>query len=370
MKKGGKKWRKQQKAAAEQKANRTEANLKAEIKKEKVDEPSKNNKKILCHHYHRERVEYEPMKRPREEEHYFHAFIDFPFCEEKFEKWYEVKVSDLMPVSDTQCRCSECGKTFPIEKIEQMEQLFKRMNDLYDARVPKTANGFDLHLLKLHKGIEPTYYLKTTEGHTELLGEETNPWMWHASNWNYMSESYWHQDLRWDVPEEYNPVLSFCSLPKDSEAGGQNRGFCNHYGGTPRCVLKFDTKTTLPRLAGGVSSLLFTNQYGICKCEKCRKVFSEEEQAKMNSSLEYLNTPHYYIDEDMSHHEEWWEVLEFYNNDYSDENEPYQLFNIEKAVELSQGIEPLLYHFKSKKIAKKQMEILSEMKWKDGKWQL
>lgn len=81
-------------------------------------------------------------------------------------------------------------------------------------------------------------------------------------------------------------------------------------------------------------------------------MFSVEEQQQLHDLVSYLNTPHYWLKEDMKHHGNWQKVLEYYNHGYLDECEPFKLFNIERAVELSKGVEPVLlyrYFYKDSK---------------------
>lgn len=177
-------------------------------------------------------------------------------------------------------------------------------------------------------------------------------------------------DTDWKVPVEYDHVISFGRLPDDNlnirrYAAFCKHYYCKHYYGAPYCVLKDPANPSLPEFAGITKSHLSTDSNDVCKCIHCGRVFSEEEQVQMGRLIAYLNTPHYCSEEDMSHHEEWHEICAFYDQGYLDENEPFQLFNLEKAVELSKGIEPVWYN-----IRPGINVILSAMKWKDGAWRI
>jgi len=102
-----------------------------------------------------------------------------------------------------------------------------------------------------------------------------------------------------------------------------------------------------PGFVGGTKSRLVTDEAGVYKCYMCHKVFSEEE---------------------MSHHKEWQDVLAFYDEGYLEENEAYQLFNLEKALELSKGIEPVMFHCKNLLKEEYKRKILRSLEWKDNAW--
>ena len=122
----------------------------------------------------------------------------------------------------------------------------------------------------------------------------------------------------------------------------------------------------VPRFVGEAKTALVTDEHGVCKCRMCNKVFSEEEQFKMNQLIAYLNTPHYCTEEDFLHNDEWSKIFQFYDEGYSDDNEPFQLFDLKKALKFSEGIEPIV--FKYKKNNKKK--ILYPMKWQNGAWRI
>lgn len=129
MKKNGKKWRSLHKTVDEK------------IQPTVLNAEKENG--YICYHFHREKIDSEQgirENRPKEEKRDFEKpnfsskfapFMTVP----TFSDWYEVKVSDLRPFSETQCICSKCHQLFPIEKIEQMNKLFERINELYDLSV-------------------------------------------------------------------------------------------------------------------------------------------------------------------------------------------------------------------------------------------
>ena len=124
MKKYGKKWRKLQKEKEMRKANM------------KIGEPySKSRlKKILCLHY---------GGRP--------GGIVPGYC-----------FSKLIPISESECMCCECHKTFPIEKYKQMESLVD-----YLSNKGCMTNGTLIAMLS--DGIEPVYYRRLSETEIEII---------------------------------------------------------------------------------------------------------------------------------------------------------------------------------------------------------
>ena len=86
--------------------------------------------------------------------------------------------------------------------------------------------------------------------------------------------------------------------------------------------------------------------------------------------VSYLNTPHYCTEEDFSYHKEWEKILQFYDEGYSDDNEPFQLFDLEKALALSEGVEPVVYFCKNILDEKSKRKILSTLKWENGSWKM
>ena len=74
-------------------------------------------------------------------------------------------------------------------------------------------------------------------------------------------------------------------LPENS--GGRKRYLCKHYQGTPRGIVIEKSYTDegevfVPVFGGRAESLVFTNPYGVCKCHRCKKVFSADETKKWN----------------------------------------------------------------------------------------
>ena len=129
MKKYGKKWRKLQKEKEIRKANM------------KVGEPySKSRlKKRLCLHY---------GGRP--------GGIVPGYC-----------YSKLIPISESECICSECRKKFPIKKYKQMESLV-------DCLSNKGCITDGALISALSEGIEPVYYRRLSETEIEILETVTD----------------------------------------------------------------------------------------------------------------------------------------------------------------------------------------------------
>jgi len=129
MKKHGKKWRKIQKEK--------------EIRREntKVGEPfsKARHKKHLCLHY---------------------AGIPGGFT------WGHC-YSKLVLISDTECVCCECKKTFSIEKYKQMESLVKYLSN-------KGCITDGALIAALSEGIEPVYYRRLSETEIEILKTVTD----------------------------------------------------------------------------------------------------------------------------------------------------------------------------------------------------
>ena len=325
------------------------------------------NRKWMCEHYHRERISQEQgikENRPKEEETYvdeYQSFLLRPYTSHFYseeEKWkrvfyYDIKVSNLVPISYKLCKCSKCGKIFGIEKIEQMKQIFKQMDELYDKGIYCLT---DLEFLKMWQGLEPVWYRRELGGIRQVLGIEKNVRKWTLGG----------RKMEFEIPDKYTKLDSFVQLPKlklrfDKEAKG-----CSHFSGNPCRIVNTDPSSKQLRIIEEVTPTLTTNSKGICKCSECGKVFSVEEQQQLEHLISYLNTPHYWLKEDMKYQDKWKEVLEYYNQGYLDEHEPFKLFNIEKAVELSKGIEPVLFHKKHYNNSRKK--ILTSYRWKNGKW--
>ena len=129
MKKYGKKWRKLQKEKEMRKANM------------KIGEPySKSRlKKRLCLHY---------GGRP--------GGIVPGYC-----------FSKLIPISESECICSECRKKFPIEKYKQMESLVDYLSN-------KGCITDGALIAALSEGIEPVYYRHLSETEIEILETVTD----------------------------------------------------------------------------------------------------------------------------------------------------------------------------------------------------
>ena len=169
MKKNGKKWRSLHETT------------------DKVTQPAASNsdeeKGYICYHFHRENMSAEQgikENRPKEEKR---DFEELPFSS-KFAPFmsmpdstprYAVKVSDLRPFSETDCICSKCGHLFPIEKIEQMKQLFERINELHDSDV---SIWEDEVFLKLYQGLEPIWYRNRSNGSKIFISAELDPENW------------------------------------------------------------------------------------------------------------------------------------------------------------------------------------------------
>ncbi len=259
----------------------------------------------------------------------------------------------LHQISDTTCICSKCSREFPIENMEKMFRLFDRMNELDDMGASEGTYSVDVQILKLLGELEPTWFVAETDGKITVLGVEKNP-----KNWGLL----WLRNNR--------KKIAVLQLPDMGERGGRNRYVCNHVDGEPHAietytVHKEDLEMHFPSIGGEAESLLFTNPYGVCKCHRCKRVFTPKEQEKVERLVAYLNTPHYYDEEARSHHEEWKAVLDIYDEGYQSENEPYALFKPEKVLELFQGIEPVLYRMTHRK---NKTEILKKLCWDGQKW--
>ena len=314
-----------------------------------------SEKKWLCEHYHREHMD-EPTNGdtlPNEEE--IRCFFRGGLMDGSELHYYKVKKSDLIPISDKACQCSKCGQKYHIDKVKQMEQVFERMNELYDMNLLCFS---DLQFLKLRQGLEPIWYRREIDDKKELLKVETDVRSWTLTG----------RGLDWKLPTKYKLVNSFTSFPNyefDFRKIGQ---FCNHFYGKPSFILKYDSTPKQPYFIGKVETNLAMESDGVCRCRQCGKEFSPEEQNKMKRLIAYLNTPHYCLEEDMKYHKEWCEIFEFHNLEYNDENEPFQLFDIQKALELSKGIEPVWYDQRGG--MKNRDVVLSKMKWKNGAWRV
>ena len=131
-------------------------------------------------------------------------------------------------------------------------------------------------------------------------------------------------------------------------------------------IVNEDVSSKQLRIIGEVEVTLNTNSKGICKCSQCGKIFSTKEQKKLHRLVTYLNTPHYWLEEDMKYHNLWRDVLEYYNHGYLEKDKPLGLFSVERAVNLSKGVEPVLFHRNHYNNSWKK--ILTAYSWKNGEW--
>lgn len=68
----------------------------------------------------------------------------------------------LESISDTECRCSVCHQVFPIEKVQQMDNLITYINT-------KGCTTEIKIIANLSRGIEPVYYRRLSENETEII---------------------------------------------------------------------------------------------------------------------------------------------------------------------------------------------------------
>ena len=224
----------------------------------------------------------------------------------------------------------------------------------------------DLQFLELTRGIEPVWYYEKPDGSIEVLAEKTSPRDWAIGE---REKSLLSDEISGRNYVKNEPANLFCNIPEESECLGKNKDVCKHYWGTAYWILR-ESAWKLPRFVGEAKSKLVTDEAGVCKCSECHKTFSEEEQFKMSQLVSYLNTPHYCTEEDFSYHKEWEKILQFYDEGYLDDNEPFQLFDIEKALSLSEGVEPVVYVCKNILDEKSKRKILSTLKWENGSWKM
>ena len=329
--------------------------------KERLEELRNPPKTKLCHHFHRVHLSVEDAAKkncPSEEFRMNRIFYEFPSHIET-SIWFESKESLLHKVSDTKCVCSKCTREFPIENMDKMARLFERMNELANLGADSKVYCYDLEFLNLYRDLEPTWYQEDYKNNIVVLDVEKDP-----SKWEEPSVCY-----KWNLVSGFARNYSVLQLP---EVRGKNRYMCKHYDGNPSGVVTYELSTEedkffLPQFGGGVESLLFTNPYGVCKCRKCRRVFSPEEEEKMERLIAYMNTPHYYDEESLSHHNEWLPIFDFYDKDYRAENEPYQMLSSQKILELSQGVEPVVYRETHKR---SKAEVLQALRWDGKEWVL
>lgn len=350
-------------------------NLISSVEDSQID----NYKKEWCEHFHREQISYEQgikENRPKEE------FVDMelaswvtsrfttPLGGKRIEperiRYCGVKKSDLLPVSDSECQCLKCRQKFPIEKIGQMEQRFQRMNELADMEMGY-VRFVDLRFLELSQGLEPVSYYKKIEGSIKGVERKTNPRDWSILG---RENSLFHDDILEIKYVKNEPSNLFCNISEEDEWLGKYKSVCKHYWGMAYLILKDIAYPELPKLVGEAKSALVIDEDGVCKCSQCHKVFSKEEQQKMNKLISYLNTPHYCTEEDFIYHKEWAEILEYYDEGYRKDNEPFQLFNLKKALDFSEGVEPVVFHCKNVLDEKCKRKIVSNLKWKDGAWRV
>ena len=265
---------------------------------------SNPNRKWICEHYHRERISQEQgikENRPKEEEFYEYEIPAPLFMrgyghnyihneEPKMMIHYDIKTSNLVPISDKECQCSKCGKIFGIKKMEQMEQIFQKMDKLYDQGICCLTS---LEFLKMWKGLEPVWYRKNPDGSTQILGVEEDVRKWTLGD----------REDNYDIPDKYAKKDVLVQLPElkinfDKEAKG-----CSHFTGEPCVIINAESSSKQLRVIGEVEAALTTDSKGICKCKECGKVFSAEEQQQLHDLVSYLNTTHYWVEEDMKYHD-------------------------------------------------------------------
>ena len=75
--------------------------------------------------------------------------------------------SKLIKINDAECMCSECRKTFSIEKYQQMESLVNYLSN-------KGCLTNEKLIAELSKGIEPVYYSRLSETEIEILESVTD----------------------------------------------------------------------------------------------------------------------------------------------------------------------------------------------------
>ena len=208
------------------------------------------NQKWMCEHYHREYMDEEQgieENRPKEEffeyeipdppiiRGYGHNFYDEEESKDYIYAYYDAKTSYLVPISDKECQCSKCGKIFGIEKMEQMKQIFKKMNELYDQEIYCLTN---LEFLKMWQGLEPVWDRKNSDGSNEILGIEENVRKWTLGG----------REDNYDIPDKYVKKDAFVQLPElkisyDKEAKG-----CSHFAGKPCMVINAEASNKQLRI--------------------------------------------------------------------------------------------------------------------------
>ena len=330
---------------------------------ERLAELRKSPKTKLCHHYRRVNVDAATGASnhlPQEEFRIWEVFYESPPWHE-VEMYFAVKESLLKQNSDATCICSQCTREFQIENMDKMMRLFDRMNEMGNLWGEQDIRFSDLQILKLYQKLEPTWYQEDYKKNIVVLETENDPRKWAATD----------ECLKWNIVADYAREYPVLKLPELGERGGRNRYVCKHYrrqpSGIVTCKINMEgAELVLPRFGGGVESLLFTNPYGVCKCRECRQVFSPQEQEQMERLVSYLNTPHYYDEDALAHHDEWKAVLEFYDENYQEENDPYTLLSTDKILELTQGVEPVLYRETHKK---NKAEVLKKLCWTGQEWE-
>lgn len=73
----------------------------------------------------------------------------------------------LESISDIECRCSVCHQVFPIEKVQQMDNLITYLNT-------KGCTTEIKIIANLSRGIEPVYYRRLSENETEIIDTITD----------------------------------------------------------------------------------------------------------------------------------------------------------------------------------------------------
>ena len=129
MKKGGKKWRKQQKETAKQKVNKKSQTTSVPFSKSVQEEH-------FCKHY----------------EYDFNGTGDFG-----------VRFNSMLKLKNGESYCYNCKAIFPTEKYDQMKRLMQYLNQ--NKNVLKDVN----YVKELYQGIEPIRYRWIEQNKTEIL---------------------------------------------------------------------------------------------------------------------------------------------------------------------------------------------------------
>lgn len=325
-----------------------------------------SNVKWMCEHFHRERISQQQgiqEKRPKEEEVLVYEYIPVIFRkytspiyngEDYWEKvyYYDIKISDLVPISSKHCKCAKCGKIFEIEKMEQLNKIFVKMDNLYDQGIYCLM---DLEFLKMWKGLEPVWFRKKSDRLKEIIGIEPNVRKWTLGG----------RRMEDEILTEYTRIDSLLELPGINFRRKEAKG-CNHFIGKPCLIVNARNSSKQLRIIGEVTDTLTTDPKGICSCSECGKVFSTKEKKQIHRLVSYLNTPHYLSKEDMENHDLWEKIFIYYNHGYLEKDAPFVPFSVKKALNLFRGVEPVLFY--SPRFNHEQKKILSSYSWMNGKW--